>query len=76
MSLSVLLMGVVALPAVVGFGLMYSSIAMTAAFGWKRTMAAREDGRWPLARMLMAAGAGLMLFSVAGAAALWLVPIG
>jgi hypothetical protein len=73
--LALIMLGALGVQAIVAVGSMVAALAMAAAWGWRPAMEIRPDGRWPLARKLMAGGAGLMLLALIEAAGLWLVPI-
>jgi hypothetical protein len=67
--MGVLILGAVLLQALAGVGLLVAALAKAAAWGWRPTMA-RQDGRWPVARMMLAGGAVLLTLAVLQAAVL------
>jgi hypothetical protein len=66
MDLGALLLLVLMAPGLVGFTLMIVAFVMVARHGgWTQAMQPDPQGRWPLPRRLMCAGAGLgFLFGV------------
>ena len=71
--LALILVGALAIQALAAVGLIVAAFGMATAWGWRSAMEPHPDGRWPLARKLMAAGAVMMLLVLAEAAGLWLV---
>lgn len=67
--MGVLILGAVLLQALAGVGLIVAALAKAAAWGWRPAMA-RQDGRWPAARKMLAAGAALLTFALLQAAVL------
>ena len=57
--MGVLILGAVLLQALAGVGLTVAALAKAAAWGW-RPMMAQQDGRWPAARKMLAAGVTLL----------------
>lgn len=73
--LVLLLLGALAIQVLAAVGLIVAAFGMAMAWGWRSAMEPRPDGRWPLARKLMTAGAAVMLLALAEAAGLWFVPL-
>lgn len=67
--MGILILGAVLLQALAGAGLIVAALAKAAAWGWRPAMA-RQDGRWPAARKMLAAGTALLAVALLQAAAL------
>ena len=57
--MGVLILGALLLQGLAGVGLIFAALAKAAAWGWRAAMAP-QDGRWPAARKMLAAGTALL----------------
>ena len=73
--LLILILGAIALQAIIGLGLIVAAFTRAAAWGWHAAMANQPDGRWSFNWKLMVAGMVLVWLAVVEAMMVTLLPL-